>query len=56
MRAQLAALAAAGPVVVVEYGWPGPLDLDLPRICTRGASRPCTAAAAEVLAAAGWSA
>ncbi len=56
VQAQLAALAAAGPVVVVEYGWPGPLDLDVPRICTRGASRPCTAAAAQVLAAAGWSA
>ena len=56
VRDQLAQLATAGPVVVVEYGWPGPLGLDLPRICTRGASRPCTAAAAEVLAAAGWSA
>ncbi len=56
VRDQLAALAEAGPVVVVEYGWPGPLDLDLPRICTRGASRPSTAAAADVLTAAGWSA
>jgi beta-N-acetylhexosaminidase len=56
VREQLAALAGAGPVVVVEYGWPGPLELDLPRICTRGASRPSTAAVAEVLTAAGWSA
>jgi beta-N-acetylhexosaminidase len=56
VREQLLALAQAGPVVVVEYGWPGPLGLDLPRICTRGASRPSTTAAAEVLAAAGWSA
>ena len=53
---RLSDLAAAGPVVVIEYGWPAPLDLDLPRICTRGASRPSTAAAAEVLVAAGWSA
>ena len=55
VRAQLAALAEAGPVVVVEYGWPAPLELELPRICTRSASRPSTAAVAEVLAGAGWS-
>lgn len=54
VRAELARLAAAGPMVVVEYGWPAPLDLDVPRICTRGASLPSTAAVAEVLRAAGW--
>ncbi len=56
VRAQLASLAEAGPVVVVEYGWPAPLELELPRICTRSASRPSTAAVAEVLTEAGWSA
>ncbi|HYF74546.1 MAG TPA: hypothetical protein VD864_17080 [Nocardioides sp.] len=45
----------ADPVaVVVEWGWPGPYDGDVPRICTRGSSRPGAAAVTELLRKAGW--
>jgi beta-N-acetylhexosaminidase len=47
-------LAATRPVVVVEWGWPGPYDARPPRICTRGSSLPAVAAVREVLASAGW--
>ena len=47
-------LAATRPVVVVEWGWPGPYDDRAPRICTRGSSLPAVAAVREVLASAGW--
>lgn len=41
-------------VVVVEWGWPGPYDGGLARICTRGSSAPGVAAVVEVLREAGW--
>ncbi len=47
-------LAATRPVVVVEWGWPGPYDDRAPRICTRGSSLPAVAAVRELLASAGW--
>lgn len=40
--------------VVVEWGWPGPYDGAVPRICTRGYSRPAAAAVEELLRKAGW--
>ena len=40
--------------VVVEWGWPGPYDGRLPRICTRGDSRPARAAVTELLMGTGW--
>ena len=42
------------PVVVVEWGWPGPSSGDLPRVCTFGASLPSRSAVAELLREAGW--
>ena len=51
----LALLArVTAPAVVVEWGWPGPYDGPLPRICTRGFSRPGAVAVAAVLHEAGW--
>jgi beta-N-acetylhexosaminidase len=51
----LARLAAGGrPVVVVEWGWPGPHAGTMPRICTHGYSRPGAAAVTELLRKAGW--
>ncbi|MDF1604250.1 glycoside hydrolase family 3 N-terminal domain-containing protein [Nocardioides sp. YIM 152315] len=44
-----------GAAVVVEWGWPGPYDGPLPRILTRGYSRPMAAAVTELLREAGWS-
>jgi len=43
-----------GAAVVVEWGWPGPYDGSVPRICTRGYSRPGAAAVTELLRKAGW--
>lgn len=40
--------------VVVDYGWPGPWPLPVPRICTNGASLPAQAAVAELLRSRGW--
>jgi beta-N-acetylhexosaminidase len=42
------------PVVLVEWGWPGPYDGPAPRLCTHGFSRPMLTATIEVLRAAGW--
>jgi beta-N-acetylhexosaminidase len=51
----LAFLAAVtGPALVVEWGWPGPYDGPLPRILTRGYSRPGAAAVRALLGTAGW--
>jgi len=55
VRALLDDVALAGRVaVVVEWGWPGPYDGRLPRICTRGDSRPARAAVTELLMGTGW--
>ncbi|KQW47868.1 glycoside hydrolase [Nocardioides sp. Root1257] len=43
-----------GAAVVVEWGWPGPYDGPVPRICPRGYSRPGAAAVTELLRKAGW--
>ena len=40
--------------VVVEWGWPGPYGGQVPRICTRGYSRPGASAVTELLRKAGW--
>jgi beta-N-acetylhexosaminidase len=42
------------PVVVVEWGWPGPYDGRSPRICARGSSLPAVAAVRDLLHSAGW--
>jgi beta-N-acetylhexosaminidase len=42
------------PVVVIEWGWPGPSSRELPRVCAHGASLPSRSAVAEVLREAGW--
>jgi beta-N-acetylhexosaminidase len=42
------------PVVVVEWGWPGPYDGRSARICTRGSSLPAVAAVRDLLRSAGW--
>lgn len=53
-----AARSSAGPVVVVEWGWPGPRtgweQAPHARICTRGNSRPSITAVEELLQKAGW--
>ncbi|QSR25298.1 glycoside hydrolase [Nocardioides aromaticivorans] len=50
--------AARGPVLVVEWGWPGPrtgwADAPHARVCTRGNSGPSIAAVEEILREAGW--
>lgn len=43
-----------GVAVVIEWGWPGPYDGPVPRICTRGYSRPGATAVEELLRKAGW--
>ncbi len=46
--------AASGRfTVVLEWGWPGPLPVPAPRICTFGDSLPSRTAAAAILRAAG---
>ncbi|WP_036507292.1 glycoside hydrolase family 3 N-terminal domain-containing protein [Nocardioides sp. URHA0020] len=47
-------VAVDGAAVVVEWGWPGPYAGTVPRICTRGYSRPGAAAVTELLRKAGW--
>ena len=42
------------PAVVVEWGWPGPYDGPLPRICTRGVSGPGVRAVTDLLEEKGW--
>ena len=55
VRALLTTVADSGrAAVVVEWGWPGPYAGRLPRICTRGDSRPTRAAVAELLMGTGW--
>lgn len=59
-RPEVAALlaAATGPVLVVEWGWPGPRTgwegTPHARLCTRGNGRPSIAAVEEILREAGW--
>lgn len=43
-----------GAAVVVEWGWPGAYGGPVPRICTRGYSRPGATAVTELLRKAGW--
>ena len=45
---------STGAAVVVEWGWPGPYDGAVPRICTRGYSRPAAVVVDELLRKAGW--
>jgi len=53
--ALLAEVADAGrPAVVIEWGWPGEYAGRLPRVCTRGDSRPGRAAVTELLMETGW--
>ena len=40
--------------VVVDWGWPGPAAVDLPRICARGWSQPGRDAVVDVLRSVGW--
>ncbi len=47
-------LSGRGPVVLVDYGWPGPLAVPVPRIVTHGGSRPTYAVVEELLRARGW--
>ena len=52
--ALLRKLEKTRPVVVVEWGWPGPYDGRSPRICTHGSSLPAVAAVCDLLRSAGW--
>lgn len=49
---------AAGPVLVVEWGWPGPRtgweSAPHARVCTRGNGRPSIAAVEAIMREAGW--
>jgi beta-N-acetylhexosaminidase len=47
-------VASGRPAVVVEWGWPGPYDGALARICTRGVSGPGVRAVTGVLSEQGW--
>ena len=42
-------LADRGPVVLVDYGWPGPLTVPIARVVTHGGSRPSYAAVEDLL-------
>ena len=52
--ALLQELSGRGPVVLVEYGWPGPLTAPVVRIVTHGGSRPSSAAVERLLLERGW--
>jgi beta-N-acetylhexosaminidase len=52
--AMLTDLAERTTVVLVDYGWPGPLDLPVTRVLTHGGSRPSYDAVAGLLRAHGW--
>jgi len=52
--ALLEELIGRGPVVLVEYGWPGPLPVPVVRIVTHGGSRPSSAAVERLLRERGW--
>ncbi len=43
-----------GAAVLVEWGWPGTYDAELPRLCPQGYSLPGVTAVTEVLRRAGW--
>ena len=47
-------LAERVPVVLVEWGWPGPVDVPLVRVVTHGSSQPAVHAVEELLGARGW--
>jgi beta-N-acetylhexosaminidase len=53
--AAVGSLARGRDVVVVDYGWPGPWGLPVPRVLTRGGSRPAYDVVAGLLRARGWS-
>jgi len=52
--ALLEELIGRGPVVLVEYGWPGPLTVPVVRIVTHGGSRPSSAVVERLLRERGW--
>lgn len=52
--ALLAELAERVPVVLVDYGWPGPLSMPIVRVVTHGGSQPAYAVVDELLRARGW--
>jgi beta-N-acetylhexosaminidase len=52
--ALLEELFGRGPVVLVEYGWPGPLTVPVVRIVTHGGSRPSSGAVERLLRERGW--
>ncbi len=52
--ALLSGLAETVPVVLVEWGWPGPVDVHMVRVVTQGSSLPSARAVAELLRARGW--
>lgn len=54
-EAQVRSAAERVPVVVVDYGWPGPFDLPAARIVTHGGSLPAYAAVEALLREHGWS-
>lgn len=55
VAALLDRVAASGrAAVVVEWGWPGPYDGALARICTRGVSGPGVQAVTDLLGEKGW--
>ncbi|MBB3045133.1 glycoside hydrolase family 3 protein [Nocardioides soli] len=47
-------IVTEGAATIIEWGWPGPYDGPVPRILTRGYSRPGAAAVTELLREAGW--
>lgn len=47
-------LADRGPVVLVDYGWPGPLSVPITRVVTHGGSRPSYTAVEDLLRERGW--
>lgn len=53
-RALLAEIAPIAPVVLIEWGWPGPLDVPLVRVVAQGSSRPAVHAVAALLRERGW--
>lgn len=47
-------LAERVPVVLIDYGWPGPLSVPVTRVVTHGGSRPAYAVVDELLRDRGW--
>lgn len=52
--ALLGQLAQRVSVVLVDYGWPGPLTVPVTRVVTHGGSQPSYAVVEELLRARGW--